>query len=363
MITALPAGKDVLASLFRWVPLEVLRRLTPRPLVTLVYHAVSDDPLPHLQHLYPCKGRDAFERDLVYLKRHYRPVSHEDVLAHRRQARSLPENAVALTFDDGFAECFSVIRPLLQKHGVPATFFVVTSCIDNRALMFRNKVSLCFERLGMIGSGEAPELLARFRDRFDRRFENVGALRAWLDALQFEDTDRIDAACALLGIDVPALLREVRPFLSRDQILQLHGEGFTIGAHSCNHPRLDRMDWPDARREIEDSCRAVRDLTGRDEVPFAIPFAGLRLDRNALAALLRERPFISLVYDSNDLMKDRDFIVNRVWCDTPYFAGPTRSNLPFLLQRAHGLEPLRAIRRRLRSVGQQGSATQPALRG
>lgn len=354
------AGLSLSDKLIRRVPLRVLRRLTPRPLVTLVYHAVSDEPLPYVRHLYTCKGPDAFERDLVYLKEHYRPVAHEDVLAHRRHGRPLPENAVAITFDDGFAECFSVIRPLLQKHGVPATFFVVTSCIDNQTLMFRNKASLCLDRLGEIRSEQVPELLARFRDRFDRSFESQAALGAWLDRLQFEDTDRIDAACELLGIDVPALLREGRPFLSRDQILQLHREGFAIGAHTCNHPRLDRMAWQDARCEIEDSCCAVRDLTGRVEVPFAIPFEGLRLSRDVLAALLRERPFISLVYDSNDLMHDRDFVVNRVWCDSPAPDEPARSNLPFLLQRAHGLEPLRVIKRRVRSVAQRRGSMQPA---
>ncbi len=335
--------------LIRCVPLAALRVLTPRPFVSLVYHLVSEQTPPHVRHLYPCKTPEAFERDLSYLKKHCHLVGHEDIAAHRKLGRDLPKNAVTLTFDDGFAECFSVARPLLQKYSIPATFFVIANCIDNRAMMFRSKISLCFGRLADLPLGAAEDLLARFRSRFERPFENLGAVRSWLDGLEFEDTAHVDAACDMLGVDVARILREEKPYLTCSEILQLRSEGFTIGAHTCNHPRLHRMKWEDARREIVDSCRAVQDLTGQDDVPFAIPFEGLSLRRDRLAELRRTHPVLSLVYDSHNLMKDRDFMVNRIWCDPPRGDAPGRSNLPLLLKRAYAFEPLRVLKRSVAS--------------
>ncbi|MFO0121490.1 MAG: polysaccharide deacetylase family protein, partial [Inhella sp.] len=49
-----------------------------------------------------------------------------------RQVRDgvLPARALAITFDDGYADNASVALPLLQKHGLCATFFVSTGYLD-----------------------------------------------------------------------------------------------------------------------------------------------------------------------------------------------------------------------------------------
>ena len=158
--------------------------------------------------------------------------------------------------------------------------------------------------------------------------------------------DDIDALCESVGIDMGAFLRDRRPYMTKEQILQLHREGFTIGAHTQTHPRLWELKDPsEVEREIIESCAAVRDFTGQAKVPFAFPFNGLWMDRDRIDAIRQKAGFIDLFYDSNNLMKDRDFVVNRVWADSPEGAAPTRSNLPRMLRRAHALEPIRAMKR------------------
>lgn len=333
------------------VPLSFLQRVIARDVTNVFYHSFTAAPVPHITPLYGCKTSGDFERDLAYLKSRFRCVTHDDIVAHRENGRRLPANAASVSFDDGFAECFSLARPLLLAHGCPATFFVCKSFIDNRTLMYRNKVALCLSRIGDSTPADRLHLLAALQARFHLPAGSPAAVQAWLSGLEFADRDIIDAACGYLGIDVVAFLRERRPYMTREQIAQLHVDGFTIGAHTSDHPVLGEVgDWNEVRRQVRESCDVVREITGRTRVPFAIPFNGLDLSRDALASLRDELGSIDLVYDTNNLMKDRSFIVNRIWCDTPKGATAERSNLPALLWRAHALEPLRAVKRRLRGL-------------
>lgn len=93
------------------IPLLVYRVMFARKIVGLYYHVISDEPLAHIRHLYTFKTVAMFEGDLAYLKRHYHPISYEQLLEHVQGGKRLPVNALLLTFDDGFSQCFSVVRP------------------------------------------------------------------------------------------------------------------------------------------------------------------------------------------------------------------------------------------------------------
>lgn len=323
-----------------------------RSVVSVLYHTVSNERLPWVEHLYPLKTPDAFERDLEYLKTHWHPVSHADILAHVEGGTPLPPNAVSLTFDDGFSECYSVVRPLLLKHGIPCTFFVITGVLDGRSMMFRNKISLCLAALSEAGPGsDVPD---RLRERFGIRASSPEAVKDWFATLQHDDVDVIDAACDVLGVDVARVLAERKPYLGPDEIRLLHSDGFTIGAHTVNHPRLWLLpDFEQVVREIATSCNVVAELTGTRTVPFAFPFNGLDLSRDALERLRRDHPQVGLMYDTNHLMRDRDFIVNRVPGDLTPLAGSDAPGISWALKRAYALEHFRSLRRRLRGRGGQ----------
>ena len=45
---------------------------------------------------------------------------------------AFPENAIVLTFDDGYRDCFQNARPLLETYGIPAIFFIVSEYVGKR---------------------------------------------------------------------------------------------------------------------------------------------------------------------------------------------------------------------------------------
>lgn len=333
------------------LPLDLLEHAMPRDVTSVFYHTFAAEPLPHVSPLYAIKTPEDLERDLIYLTTHFTPVGHDDIVAHRAGIRRLPKRAAAVSFDDGFMECFTVARPLLKKHKVPATFFVCNSFIDNKALMYRNRVALCVSRIDQAAAPQATRWLAALRERCSAPAGSVAEARGWLLALGFADIARIDQACEALDISIPGFLRDRQPYMTRAQIEQLHHEGFTIGGHTSDHPELHRLgDWQQVKDQVHSSCELVREITGRAQVPFAFPFNGLDLPRSKLKALRDELGSIDLMYDTNNLMRDRDFILNRIWCDTPKGATTSRSNLAALIGRAHILEPLRTVKRGTRQL-------------
>jgi peptidoglycan/xylan/chitin deacetylase (PgdA/CDA1 family) len=305
----------------------------PEAVLCPCYHMVSDRPVPHLQH-YKFLGPAEFELDLRYLENHFQYVSYEQILDIRSAADRRANPSVCLTFDDGFAECLSVVRPILLRHGATCIFFIVTDLIDNRDVFFETRASLCvdavlkrpidevealFLDLGLQAKlrvaeatfrNSVPVEMARQWMTFEPR---VRPMVIWLLMTQPEDADLVDQLCRRLDVNVEKYVQLRKPFLSAEQILQLRSDGFTIGAHSCSHRRLQTLSKEEAEREIVESCRTIRDLTGQASVPFAFPYFGSGLDRQWLAELRQRYPFIGLFFDTQGLRRDSSFVVQRMF--------------------------------------------------
>lgn len=101
-----------------------------RHVPVLMYHSVAEDP-PRTTHRLSV-GPDAFAAQLAHLRAHdVATVTFSQVAAAMAGGPPLPERAVALTFDDGYADFHETVLPLLQRHGCTATVFVTTGWLDD----------------------------------------------------------------------------------------------------------------------------------------------------------------------------------------------------------------------------------------
>jgi peptidoglycan/xylan/chitin deacetylase (PgdA/CDA1 family) len=323
---------NALEFLARLIPLWLYPALMPRDWIDFFYHAVSDRPMEHVRHLYPVVPVAKFEDALRYLQEKYTLVSYAQLHAQRLgepdQARAFPVDAAHLSFDDGFQACFSVVRPLLLRQEIPATFFLVTDWIDNQAMFARNKVSLCLEYLQ-----EQPQDVARL-DRFMSPSGNISAIE-WLHDLTPADSALVDQVCATLGVDWQIFLEQRQPYLTSEQIRQMCAEGFTFGAHTRSHRKLMDLSPAEIETEIVASCRRVQEITGQDVVPFSFPHSAFGVSRQLLADIRQRHPFVGLLFDTKGVRKDADFIVNRVWAERPLTPARELHPLPEVLHHAY----------------------------
>ena len=313
----------------RLLPLNLYPFVLRRSHVDIFYHAVSDEPMEFARWLYPVVPVARFAAALDYIRAHYTPVDYPQLHVHYTQGQQLPSNAAHLSFDDGFGECYSVVRPLLLEKKIPCTFFVATDWVDNQAMFYRNKISLCVERL----HGEPSE-----RKKLAGLISDVTTSDAaiqWLKELRLSDEALINEICRVLGVDWQSFLREVRPYLTREQIRQMHAEGFVIGAHTKSHPKLRGLDAAEIEAQIVDSCRIVQEITGQEIVPFSFPHSAFGISRPLLADIRSRHPFVGLLFDTKGLHRDVDFIVNRVWAERPLTPARSLHLLPEVLHNAY----------------------------
>lgn len=313
--------------------MPLLKALVPREGIALFYHMVSDAPVDHTDHIYPHRPVELFEEDLQFLAQNYHPISYHELRQHREEGRKLPREAVHLSFDDGFAECYHLARPLLLKYDIPCTFFLATDFIDNQRMYYRNQVSLCLAKFDAAGQAERKAMLEDLNDEFGTVLSDGPAFEAWAKALV--DEGEVARMCGTLGVDVPAYLAERKPYLTQEQVRGLLADGFTIGAHSRRHAKLGRLSPKEAEEEIVESCLIAGRMTGSAGVPFSFPNSGDGLDRDFLARIRTDHRAVGLYFDTKGLREDRRFIVNRIWAEAPRLSPAGKEVMAGILERAY----------------------------
>lgn len=103
----------------------------------LMYHYTG--PLPANPDVFRrdlTVSADLFERQLASLADSgVETVTLDRLFEHLEGRRPLPPRAVALTFDDGYADNYEVAFPLLKEYGMVGTFFVTTGFIGRPGYM------------------------------------------------------------------------------------------------------------------------------------------------------------------------------------------------------------------------------------
>jgi len=100
----------------------------------LMYHYVSELPAnaDELRRGLTVTPQQ-FGEHLDYLKtRQYTSVSLYEISLALTQGYRLPDQPVALTFDDGYKEHLTTVAPALRERGLTGTFFIITGNADNQ---------------------------------------------------------------------------------------------------------------------------------------------------------------------------------------------------------------------------------------
>jgi peptidoglycan/xylan/chitin deacetylase (PgdA/CDA1 family) len=214
------------------------------------------------------------------------------VFAGLHRERRLQPNAVAITFDDGYACNLLAAAPLLAKHQLPATFFLTAGAIGAaREFWWDELARLIFESGATTLRAELDGRDLSFvfdvqedaAENFDaavgpRTARETAYLTLW-QALKRREADERSGILDRLWDQclgrAPSARASHRPMTSSEvETLQRSGIA-EIGAHTMTHPALSELDRERQKREIALSRDVCEALAGEPVTSFAYPYGDL----------------------------------------------------------------------------------------
>ncbi|MEK4292120.1 polysaccharide deacetylase family protein [Paenibacillus sp. FSL R5-0914] len=95
----------------------------------LMYHHLSEKPMPQFPWIL---SADRFDDQMNLLKQEgFHVITMEQYREFMLNGGTVPDNAVLLTFDDGYESFYELAFPILKKYGYTAVNFVIVSTIDH----------------------------------------------------------------------------------------------------------------------------------------------------------------------------------------------------------------------------------------
>lgn len=260
--------KIILGTLGSWIPQKVLIRLARQSFILPYYHAVSNAPMPHVEHVYPVRSLKQFKNDLDFLLKHYEPVGLEGLLSHTKDKSSKP--AMFLSFDDGLSEIYNLVAPVLIARGIPAAIFVNTEFIDNRDLFYRYKSSLLLDRF------EKGKYSAGVTELIQSRYHLAGSgkkhIKEFICDISYSNKGELDEIAKFVDLDFKTYLKVRKPYMSWQQLRELSNQGFLIGSHSKDHPPFAELDPAERLDQYMESMDLIHKELGTEYGMFSFPF-------------------------------------------------------------------------------------------
>lgn len=262
--------------------------LRPPAFPILTFHRVNDDDDP----FFPAVPTAVFERHMAHVARTYR-VLPVDVLVTRAQQGQLPRNALAITFDDGYRDNLTHAAPILARYDLPATIFLATGCIGTAEVPWFDRLALAFKTTRASGFSAPWGETLRLADA-DTRLQALERTLRHLKRLPDAQSRRaLESILEALAVDETRSFKNL--MLTWDDVHALMGLGFSVGAHTVNHPILSRVSPERAWTEILGSRSMIESACGAAPAAFAYPNGGAADYTDAVTQLVGKAGFTCAV--------------------------------------------------------------------
>ena len=262
--------------------LPLSRRSAHPKFVVLCYHRVGMGGVPLFSELPP----EVFEAQMRYIRERYRVVS-LDELCDEMEKPARKEDAVAVTFDDGYRDLYAHALPVLRKYRVPATIYLPVDSIETGQVPWYDRIFLALrvfprDNFEIVLDRPHSFRLGSFESRLRAAAEIIGYLRALPDGLRREFCGALEAQVELPEDELKDRM------LTWDQIRSMGREGITFGSHTMTHPAISRLTATQLERELGDSKKVLEERIGKPAVHFAFPFGKPADNGTAALPFLRQ---------------------------------------------------------------------------
>jgi peptidoglycan/xylan/chitin deacetylase (PgdA/CDA1 family) len=229
----------------------------------LLYHGVHEDALALEGRNSSGKhiGASQFADQMKHLSATRNLVSVPQIAAAYQGRYTLPENAVAVTFDDGYLNNYLVAWPILEKYGVPATFYLATGFIGTDRMIWTDRLEHAIlntqtHSIKLLENGvEATYKTHTEEDRI-KAFTTIKTLCKTLP-----DGERLRVLASVFrecNSDAEDTEHPLYAFMNWDQVRKMFSSPLIdFGGHTIDHVSLTKVPKNEMQRQIKSSIETV----------------------------------------------------------------------------------------------------------
>lgn len=298
-----------------------------------MYHYTRD--LKHSR--YPeIKGLDVnlFREQIAFMKSNFNIVTMEQVLEAISTKEKLPEKALLLTFDNGYADNYNVALPILEEYGVQGSFFIPGKTFMTHQLLDVNKIHYVLASANIYNLVEdlkkemdyyrgqefqyasTEELFAKYAvaSRFD--IKETVFVKQMLQTVLPEKLRNIISSklfAKYVGVTEEQLAYEL--YMSKEQIRTMKRHGMFIGIHGYDHYWLGNLPVEQMENDISLALDALDEFVDRKQWVMNYPYGNYNKD--VLAYISKQGACLGLTTEVRlaDIDKDNPLELPRLDCN------------------------------------------------
>jgi peptidoglycan/xylan/chitin deacetylase (PgdA/CDA1 family) len=235
-----------------------------------MYHSVKEEPHGYWNSLGPIIHSTAqFRSHMELIARQYDPITLDNLRGFLQGEQNLPRRPVVITFDDGYADNLEVAAPIMNRWGIPGTFYVTVGCIDQRRPPWVSRLRYAFF------SSQRKE----WSDDSGRQWslmDNSKREAAFLNACEqcARKTGEVQehfVRSIEVFLEAGIIPEENNIMLSWNQARQLLQLGHSVGSHTLTHPNVAHIDQEQILVELRDSKQRLQAELGQPVPHFSYP--------------------------------------------------------------------------------------------
>lgn len=266
-------------------------------LYVIMYHYVREVKNSKYPNMKALEVKN-FKEQIHFLKSNFNVVTMEGVIYALETKTSLPEKAILLTFDDGYADCYEYVLPILKDAQMQGSFFISSKSICEHELMDTNKIQF------VLANGKDEDITKKLFQQLDIQREK-GRNIELTNELFFEKyaiANRLDTKETIF---VKRMLQNVLPeqirkeitsnlfqkyvgaeesefaktlYLNFEQIKEMKDVGMHIGIHGYGHYWLGKLPFIEMKEDILKALKAMEGIIDKRAWTMSYPFGSYNED-------------------------------------------------------------------------------------
>ncbi|MCR5701988.1 MAG: polysaccharide deacetylase family protein [Lachnospiraceae bacterium] len=261
-------------------------------LYIVMYHYVR----PIADSKYPgIKGLELtlFEKQIQFFNDNFSVVTMEQVVDAACRGIELPENALLLTFDDGYIDHYQYVFPILQKYSMQGSFFVPSAVVKYGKVLDVNKIHF------ILACSKIEELMPKVMSMLNEYrdsgyniesnkvlFDNLAVANRWdckevifvkrLLQGYLEEDVRNEMVSRLFEDIVGESEKEFseKLYLNKEQITEMKNAGMYFGLHGEEHYWLNKLPIEKMMKDIDNSMAFFDEILDKDNLVINYPYGG-----------------------------------------------------------------------------------------